>query len=112
MSEDLELLPQISGRRDHRMLHKLIRKTAKDMAGCFYEFAAHDNTFYKFYPNMGFFIQREWAKFVMIAKQTLVDCLQSKSLTMAEKDEICEALCDDASLPYSQQETQIVNFRH
>lgn len=109
---DRLLLPKLSAKRDKRMVHKLIRKTAKEMAGCFYEFAAHDNVFYRYYPNVGFFINREWPRFILIAKQTLVDCLKSGSLTERDKEDIVEALTLDATLPYSQQETQITNFRH
>lgn len=99
-------------RRDARMVHKRIRQTAKELAGCYYEFAAHDNQFYAFYPNRGFFINREWPKFVLVAKQTLTDCLRSSILTDKDKGEIYDALIADSTLPYSRQETQVVNVPH
>lgn len=99
-------------RTDARMVHKLIRKTAKELAGAYYEFAAHDNQFYKHFPSVDKFIRREWASFVKVAKETLVACLNSPNLTTAEKEEIYDALLADRDLPYSQQETQVVNFPH
>ena len=97
---------------DHRLIHKLIAKTAKELAGTFYEFAAHDNEFYKFYPKMQYFIDREWERFVTVAKQTLTDCLSSGALTDKDKLDIYDALVNDATLPYSNTETQITGFRH
>lgn len=102
----------MKARQDYRLVHKLIRKTAKDMAGHYYEFAAHDNLFYHFYPSERFFIDYEWAKFIHVAKQTLTDCLRSGGLTDKEKAEVYDALCLDATLPYSEQETQIINIPH
>lgn len=99
-------------KNDARMVHKLVRKTAKELAGCYYEFAAHDNQFYQYYPKMQFFIDREWAKFVLVAKQTLTDCLRSSVLTEKDKADIYDALIADANLPYSRQETQVVNIPH
>ena len=99
-------------RTDARMVHKLIRKTARDFAGCFYEYAAHDNQFYKHYPKVNKFINREWPKFVRVAHETLAKCLISPNLSEGEKAEIYEALLANAELPYSQQETQIVNIPH
>ena len=99
-------------RTDARMVHKLIRKTAKEFAGCFYEYAAHDNQFYKHYPSVDKFIRREWAKFVTVSRETLAKCLMSPNLSEAEKAEIYEALLANAELPYSAQETQIVNIPH
>jgi len=98
-------------RKDGRMVHKLIRKTAKEMAGHFYEFAAHDDTFYKYYPSLKFFCEYEWQKFVNIAKQVLTDMLTG-TYPDTYKAEIYEALLLDGTLPYSQQETQIVNIPH
>lgn len=102
----------MKSRSDYRMVHKLVRQTAKEMAGCFYEYAAHDDTFYKYYPSVKFFIDYEWQKFVNIGKQHLTSCLISGRLTEGEKLDIYDALIADATLPYSQQETQIVNFKH
>ncbi len=98
-------------RKDGRMVHKLIRKTAKEMAGHFYEFAAHDNEFYRYYPSLKFFCEYEWQRFVTVAKHTLTDMLTG-TYPDTYKAEIYEALLLDASLPYSTQESQVVNIPH
>lgn len=98
-------------RQDHRHVHKLIKKTAKEMACHFYEFAAHDNVFYKYYPSMRFFQDYEWQKFVRAAKETLTDMLAG-NYPETYKAEIYEALLLDGTLPYSEQETQVVNIPH
>lgn len=93
------------------MVHKLVRKTAKEMAGHFYEFAAHDDTFYRYYPSLIFFVDYEWHRFIREAKTVL-----TKMLTMdypeSFKAEIYDALLLNSELPYSQQETQVVNIPH
>lgn len=96
---------------DHRMVHRLVRKTACEMAEVFYEYSAHDNTFYAYYPNMGFFMQREWRRFVFTAKQTLTTMLTG-SYPETYKQQIYDALLDDATLPYAPVETQISGFPH
>lgn len=98
-------------RKDGRMVHKLIRKTAKEMAGHFYEFAAHDDQFYAYYPSLKFFCEYEWQRFVVSAKQVLTDILIG-TYPDSYKAEIYEALLLDAGLPYSTQETQVVNIPH
>ena len=100
-------------RTDARMVHFLIRKTAKELAGAFYEFQAVKNEkFYKLHANVNDFIESEWKNFVLVAKQVLTQCLTSGSLTETEKADIYDALIADSTLPYSQQETQIVNIPH
>lgn len=98
--------------QDYRMVHKLIRKTAKEMAACYYEYAATESDiFYKYYPSMQFFVDYEWRRFIRAAKETLTDMLTG-SYPDTYKQQIYEALQLDSSLPYSQQETQIVNIPH
>lgn len=99
-------------RGDHRMVHVLIRKTAQELAGAYYEHAAHDNQFYAYYPSQKFFMDYEWHRFVTIAKQTLVELLSNPMTPDAYKIDIHDALTLDATLPYSVNETQITNFRH
>lgn len=98
--------------QDFRMVHKLIKKTAKEMAACYYEHAAtSSDIFYRYYPNTGFFVSREWRRFIRCAKETLTDMLTG-SYPDSFKAEIYEALLLDQQLPYSPQETQIVNVPH
>lgn len=105
----MSLTPHLQS--DNRLVHKLVRKTAREMAGCFYEFAAHDDTFYRYYPSVKFFMDYEWQRFVSYARQTLTDMLRG-NYPETYKAEIYDALLLDAELPYSVQEHQIVNFPH
>ena len=95
---------------DHRMVHELVAKIAKEMAGAYYEHAAHENTFYHYYPSQKFFIDYEWHRFITAAKQTMTAMLSNPNVTEPQKQEIYHALLLDATLPYTQAETQIVNI--
>lgn len=101
---------------DHRLVHFLIKDVAQALAGAYYELAAstgkHCNEFYKAYPNQKRFIRKEWPSFIHYARQTLVQQLMDQSLSDAQKMDISDALCLDATLPYSTQETQVTDFRH
>jgi len=96
---------------DHRMVHGLVAKIAKSLAGAYYEHAAsHDDQFYAYYPSQKFFIDYEWHRFITSAKSTMTTMLGSNSVPEAQKQEIYHALLLDATLPYSQQETQVTNI--
>lgn len=99
-------------KHDKRMVHKLIKATARDLAACYYEHAAHDNQFYHFYPSQPFFVDYEWHRFILVAKQTLSDMLANPNTPDAYKQDIYHALLLDSTLPYSEQEKQFTNFRH
>jgi hypothetical protein len=100
-------------RNDARMVHFLIRKTAKELAGAFYEYqAVKSEEFYQSVPNLDQFVEQNWQNFVLVSKQVLTDCLTSGRLTDTEKQDIYEALLSDATLPYSPTETQVVNLPH
>ena len=99
------------GRTDGRMVHKLIRTTAKEMAGHYYEFMAHSDQFYADHPDLMVFIEEEWPSFVKTTREILTQMLTG-NYPEAYKQEIYEALLQDATLPYSVQETQIVNVPH
>lgn len=99
--------------RDARMVHTLIEKTAKEMAGAYYEIAASkDNVFYRDWPVQRNFIRRNWRHFVLAARQTLTDMLARPNYPEATKRQIYNALILDSGLPYSTQENQIVNVPH
>ena len=101
---------------DQRLVHKLIKSTAQEMAGCFYEWQAtqrrYGDDFYEKYPSVESFIRQDWPNFVKTAKECLVKQLADPMVSEIEKQDIYEALLNDAKLPYSQQEVQITNFRH
>ena len=92
---------------DHRMVHQMIAKCAKELAGTWYENAAHDNQFYAYYPSQQFFIDYEWRRFILIAKKTLTDLMNSPNTPEAYRQDIYHALILDATLPYSTQELQL-----
>ena len=101
---------------DQRLVHKLIKSTAQEMAGCFYEWQAtqrrYGDDFYEKYPSVESFIRQDWPNFVKTAKECLVKQLADPMVSEIEKQDIYEALLNDAKLPYSQQEVQITNFPH
>lgn len=84
---------------NQKFAHEMVAATAKEMAGCWYEEAAHDDDFYKFYPCQKKFIKREWHRFVSHAKQTLAQMLGSTQIPEWQKEQIFEALIKHASLP-------------
>lgn len=102
--------------QDHRMVHKLVKKTAQELAGAFYEWQAghsrYGDNFYSKYPNVRTFVERDWANFVRAAKEAMTDQLSDPHVSEMEKKAIYDALIDDSTLPYSQQEVQITNFRY
>ena len=86
-------------RTNQKLAHELLAATAKEMAGCWYEEAAHDNEFYAFYPKQAQFINREWHRFIEAARMTLVGMLGSPMTPEWQKEQISEALIKHASLP-------------
>lgn len=82
-----------------KLAHKLIAETAKEFAGAFYEEAAHDDMFYKFYPKQRMFIRREWHRFVETARKQLSAMLGMPTTPEWQKEEIFEALIKHSSLP-------------
>lgn len=77
----------------------MVAQTAKEMAGCWYEEAAHDNDFYHFYPKQKMFINREWKRFIEPAKKQLAIMLGLPMVPEWQKERIMDALVKHASLP-------------
>jgi hypothetical protein len=82
-----------------KLAHEMLAQTAKEMAGCWYEEAAHDNEFYAFYPKQKMFINREWHRFIDAAKYTLALMLGNPLTPEWQKERIMDALIKHASLP-------------
>ncbi len=82
-----------------KLAHTLVAETAKEMAACWYEEAAHDNEFYAFYPKQKMFINREWKRFITASKQQLSLMLGDPMVPEWQKEQIFEALVKHASLP-------------
>lgn len=82
--------------------HKLIKKTAQDFAGCFYEEEARlDNNFFKRFPKQKEFIAMTWNLFIPAARETLAKML-ALPYSDVIKEEIHEALQLDRTLPENQ----------
>jgi hypothetical protein len=95
------------------MVHVLIQKTAKEIAGAYYEIAAgRDNQFYREWPNQNVFIRRNWKNFIMETRRILASMLGRAGYPEVLKNEIFEALMLDSELPFSTQENQIINVTH
>lgn len=82
-----------------KFAHELIAKTAEEFAGAWYEEAAHDDTFYHYYPSQKMFIKREYWRFIDTAKQQLALMLGREDVAEWEKEQIFDALVKHASLP-------------
>lgn len=87
------------GKTNQKLAHELVASTAKEMAACWYEEAAHDNEFYAFYPKQKMFINREWPRFIAAAKATLAQMLGMVTTPEWQKEQIMDALVKHASLP-------------
>jgi hypothetical protein len=59
-----------------RICHALIAKTAKEITFAAYEILAHDDKFYKAWPNQRRFVARQWKNFIGHARASLVVMLQ------------------------------------
>lgn len=98
--------------KDARMVHRLVKKTSQELAGAFYDYRARkDNVFFKRWPSEKQFVLANWKNFIISARQTLATMLE-RPYPEQMKVEIYEALVADGSLPYSVQETQVVNVPH
>ncbi len=84
---------------NQKLAHELLAKTAKEMAAAWYEELAHDNEFYAFYPKQQMFINREWKRFIDLAKQQLTLMLGNPAVEEWQKEQIFDALVKHASLP-------------
>jgi hypothetical protein len=80
------------------MVHKLVAETAKEMARCWYDEAAHDNDFYREHPNVALFVDRRWRNFIRHARANLAKLLSSSSVPEDQKAQIYEALIKDGAV--------------
>jgi hypothetical protein len=81
-----------------KIAHKLVAKTAYEIACEVYEVLASNSRFYKAYPNIEIFADRCWPEFIGDARKALVSMLRPDPMTEEFKfskhvrDEIAEAL--------------------
>lgn len=76
------------------MTVQLIRQTAKELAGAFYE-EDHSDRFRKFWPTAKSFIGRCWPNFVTMARTLLTSMLTRNDVPQHQKDDIYDALIED-----------------
>jgi hypothetical protein len=86
-----------------KICHKLIAATARNIAAEVYEACASNNKFYKEYPSMDNFVERQWSYFIGDARKCLLTMLKPKTgcdpnnpeyyYSQHIRDEIFEALC-------------------
>lgn len=93
------------------MTVQLIRRTAKELAGAFYEQGVRSDMFRRAFPTVQDFLagrahrkdgtiemqDPNWWQFVDLAKQTLVQMLTDKSIHENLKTPIYEALLEEAA---------------
>lgn len=76
------------------MTQQLVRRTAKDMCGAFYE-ENRSEQFRKNWPNQRDYIGYNWPSFVEIARGVLASMLADKSTSQHQRDEIYAAIVED-----------------
>lgn len=79
--------------------HKLIAKTAQEIAAAAYQDMAMDDDFYKMWPKEKAFVNKMWPTFVRVARQTLANMLSMDQYSEELKDDIAHALMLDRALP-------------
>lgn len=85
------------------MTHTLIRRTAKDLAGCFFNNmdtfsdgrVERTTIFRTECPDERAFINLYWPDFVEVARKVLAHMLSEPGRTQGEKDQIFDALLKD-----------------
>lgn len=83
------------------MTIRLVRQTAKDICGAHYELD-RSTRFRQFWPNQRDYIRYNWPHFVEAARATLARMLGNPMVPQYQKDEIAEALIEDAHRPVPQ----------
>lgn len=90
-----------------KIAHKLVAKTAHEIACEVYEVLASNNRFHRQYPTMESFVYFHWQEFIGDARKALVQMLKPDPLTGKFKfsehirDEIFEALCLEGEMKQS-----------
>lgn len=91
-----ELGIKVPGQETHA--HKLVAKTAMEMANEVYEKSAgRNNAFYEKYPDREEYVKECWALYLDAARTTLAELLAT-NIAEALKEQIHDALIKDATL--------------
>lgn len=91
-----------------KIAHKLVAKTAQEIAAEVYEVLASNNNFFKAYPKQRIFVNKCWSQFLGDARKALTRMLQPDpnsdplhpTYRFSEhiRNEIFEALCLEGEL--------------
>ena len=79
------------------LCHKEVRRIARDIAGAAYEQMAHEDVFYKAYPDQNYFINRHWKSFIPDARRTLLQILAG-NYAESMKEEALQIFLQDKTL--------------
>ena len=93
-------LVRLPGKGSHA--HKLVAKTAQEMAQEIYEQNASDNKFYAEYPDREAYVSKCWPLYLTAARATLAQLL-STNMDESLKAEIHDALIRDATLRHGRE---------
>lgn len=74
---------------------RLLRMTAKELAGAFYEEAKRSDIFRKTFPTWRTFVPFHWPEFVKPAREVLLTMLRASTTTEHVKKEIYAAITND-----------------
>lgn len=66
-------------RPGQKVVHKLIAKTAKEIAAEVYEVLASNDRFYRTYPNVRRFVAKNWRHFIGDARKSLTVIMAAES---------------------------------
>lgn len=80
------------------MVHKKIKATAMELTAVWYGEAAHDNDFYKYYPNQKKFVNKNWKRFIDLTIELYIHMLNG-NYPEAMKEEIAEVLILNRAMP-------------
>lgn len=72
----------------------LVRRTAKELAGIYYD-GERSPAFRQNFPSQRDYVARRWVHFIKPAREQLVDLLTQPHITTYMKDKIRDALVED-----------------
>lgn len=79
--------------------HRLVAKTAQEIAAAAYQDMAMDDHFYKMWPSEKKFVNKMWPTFVRVARESLANMLQMDKYSDELREEIAHSLMLDLALP-------------
>lgn len=83
-----------------KFTHKLVAKTAMEIAGEAYDQMAEDDVWYKAHPDAKHYVATNWHKYIEAARGALTMVLTCHTTPEDQKEIIYDALCADHSLRF------------